>query len=739
MQRNWARAFILAGLLVAGVGVSVQRFVAQEPVATGPTSRAQQTPERPANIQAVSEEVMLDMVARDKRGRPIRDLAPDQVEVFEDGVKQQITSFRLVNGEAATVAAPQTGRAATAHPEAVLDEYNLVSLVFERLGTEGRIHAREAAMAFLKSELRRNVYVAVFTNDKTLYVLQQFTNDRQRLEQTVNTATTASANQMAAQSATVIQELQDATEHMEDANQAAGQATAGMSGSRGAGAGGLGAAMAEAKMAQMTVEMIANAALMARTQEGRTSLYSLLSLVKEQRRLPGRKTIIYFSEGLNVTPALVELFKTTVSAANLSNVSVYCVDARGLVLSAVSGASHDLLLGAEGGSREGAQPGRGNGSWGSDTIGGESQGEILARANVQDTLADLSRSTGGFLVANTNEMGLAMGRIAEDIRSYYEVTYKPSTHEYDNKYHKITVKILRSGIILQTRDGYVAAPLVGGAPVFAYEAPMLVALKSHEIMEKVDYHAQALHFAYTPDGLQCHFVMEVPIADFDFKTDAGKNTSHAHFSVMAVVEDVDGKQLFKFSQDYPLEGPPEKMEVLKKGTIVFARDFHLPTGHYTVETMAFDQDTQKSSVFRSALIVPPPPQGVALSSLSIIRRLDPVPASDQDDADPLRLQNSEIVPNLGEPIHQTNGVPIYFVVYPSVQIADKPQAEIELSWGGKVIAVAPVQLPMPDSTGSIRYVATIPAAKFQPGRYQIRAFVRQGTATAEEYAFFSIM
>jgi len=48
------------------------------------------------------------------------------------------------------------------------------------------------------------------------------------------------------------------------------------------------------------------------------------------------------------------------------------------------------------------------------------------------------------------------------------------------------------------------------------------------------------------------------------------------------------------------------------------------------------------------------------------------------------------------------------------------------------------QLPAPDVEGRIAYLATVPMDKLEPGRYVIRALVRQGSAAAEEYAFFSV-
>ena len=44
--------------------------------------------------------VLLDIVVRDKRGRPIRDLRQDEITVLEDGAPREVKSFRLDRGRA---------------------------------------------------------------------------------------------------------------------------------------------------------------------------------------------------------------------------------------------------------------------------------------------------------------------------------------------------------------------------------------------------------------------------------------------------------------------------------------------------------------------------------------------------------------------------------------------------------------------------------------------------------------
>src|SRR5881296_3488061 len=52
-------------------------------------------------VQSTAEEVVLDVVVRDKRGKQIRDLGPNDFEVADNGVKQTIKSVRLVEGKEA--------------------------------------------------------------------------------------------------------------------------------------------------------------------------------------------------------------------------------------------------------------------------------------------------------------------------------------------------------------------------------------------------------------------------------------------------------------------------------------------------------------------------------------------------------------------------------------------------------------------------------------------------------------
>src|SRR5580698_3321504 len=64
-------------------------------------SPAQQATDSSVTFQSQAREVLLEVVVRDAHGKLVTKVDPSQVTVFEDGVRQDIKSFRLVPGREA--------------------------------------------------------------------------------------------------------------------------------------------------------------------------------------------------------------------------------------------------------------------------------------------------------------------------------------------------------------------------------------------------------------------------------------------------------------------------------------------------------------------------------------------------------------------------------------------------------------------------------------------------------------
>src|SRR6266436_1454467 len=89
--------------------VSLAALNAELPLATLAQQSGSQ-PSAPA-IRATTELVLVNVVARDKKGNLIRDLKREDFTVFEDGQKQQVSSFDFENIDEMTLAGQKIGRA----------------------------------------------------------------------------------------------------------------------------------------------------------------------------------------------------------------------------------------------------------------------------------------------------------------------------------------------------------------------------------------------------------------------------------------------------------------------------------------------------------------------------------------------------------------------------------------------------------------------------------------------------
>jgi VWFA-related protein len=127
--------------------------------------------------------VALDLAVRDKKGRQVKNVKPGDVEIYEDGVRQQILSFRMVPGkeehrkEAERQAKPATG---TSLP---LRELNTVCIVFHNIDPVTRPHAVEVVKEFIKSELPPETYIGIFNLNEKLIPVHEFTKNRDELLQ----------------------------------------------------------------------------------------------------------------------------------------------------------------------------------------------------------------------------------------------------------------------------------------------------------------------------------------------------------------------------------------------------------------------------------------------------------------------------------------------------------------------------------------------------------------------------
>ena len=703
-------------------------------------AHSQEPPGPPADLKREvfgvdTEVVLLDVVARDKKGRTVSDLRFAELEVYEDGVKQAMGSFRFLDSRSLGTAledAQETKEPALRSQ--AIRHLNLVTLLFDQLGADGRGIARKAALSFLEMEDRPDVYVSVFQIGESLKLLQQFTTERETVRHAILRATGELNTQYTA-----------ATDQLVEANRQADEARQRADGFTARNVSAPENAITQAQlgqqvaMADMTVNALRLTETLQREQQGYSALFAVLALARQQQALAGRKTILLFSEGLQSPPTLEHVLRAAISEANRANVSVYAVDARGLATTSNTAAARNMLeQAAATGMRQ--QMSRGSQPVTREEATILDNAEAAIRMDPIATLGDLATSTGGLLIANTNDVRAGIARAVGDLRGYYEVAYSPANREFDGKFRKVALKVSRPGVILQTRSGYFAMPPGEGTVTFPYEVDLLRAMRADSPSHDFALRTHVFRFGREATGLRYTVVLELPLEGLSFLKDQDPTLERAHFSFMGVLRSSRGLVAQKFSQDSPLWLPRRQHDALRLGNAVFARSFTLASGRYSLETAAMDRQTGRKTVEQSRLIVPDSRPPLALSSLAVVKRTERVPKGALGSDDPFRMGEVRIVPWVTEAeVGAGQDMLLFFVAYAPRDVIGPPALLLELVREGKVVGRAEPVLPSPDPEGRIPYVVKLPTARFDAGRYEVRAELKSGPDRAWEQCSFRVV
>ena len=661
---------------------------------------------------------MFDIVARDKKGKPIMDLKPGDITVIDNGVKQKLTSFRLVRGNEVIT---QTGATTKLDP---LRQMRLVTLAFEAINeVDQRKTARAAALDLISGDQGANVFYSVVMLNTRLFALQPFTNDKGALARAIDRATTGLAvGKLASESEAIKDQLKrtlgpqqgSSTDLIAAAGDAAGQSPA----------NGPPSDPTKAMLASVLLDMLRLDDAVA-GRNARMSIEALSALVRGQQALPGRKSVLYFAQGMYVTQELDVIFRNLMSLANRTNVTFYAVDTRGVVTESQNGVAAGRLAGAA----------RASATAVNRTSGAVTRGEVMvfddaeasARSNLQIPLRDLAESTGGFLVSDSNDLRGPLRHINEEINSYYEITFSPGIEKYDGSFRKLTVEAARKGLVIHARNGYFALPPEARASgLQAFEVPLLEAISGGKISTDVVYRAGVIALQSKEEGTDVSVLVEVPLAGLRPKAEG--NTLNVRFDILALVKNSGGEVVQKLSRDRSFKVTAEQ---LKMGNFVDKITTAIPAGNYTLESAVLDRESGLLGTSRSAFVIAPKSTGVAISSLAMVRSYTPN-AKGLDPADPFQFQGGSITPTLNASVQRSKdaALRLFFTVYQDPSAGSKPTVVIDFLQAGKSLTKVPMPLPGADAQGRIPYVMTIPAAAIPPGAYEVLVTAKQGDTAA---------
>jgi VWFA-related protein len=717
-------------------------------VLTFPLLSQTNAPQEPAQpvIRTTTREVVLDLVVRDKHQHPVTDLRPDEVAVFEDGVRQNVRSFRSIRGteqlesERTLAKGESESQPKTGEPPALnsMRQLNFVSVVFAQIAPLNLEFARRAVQEFLKSDTLPNTYVTVYTLDLNIGLIQPYTKDKDQLAKAVdvaakslgtrtglNTASSVTSANLAAiqawaanvlaQPSVGAQTQQTVQTILNDPIPAividplfiASSATQDVS-------VGLGNALLT------QADMVKGLRFVSSEVNGMDAMDSLRALVRSEEKLPGRKVVLYLADGLQFPVNRRDAVDDLISYANRSGVSFYTVDTRGLNVDdpMMEALAAQKRTGAESAAMVNDPH---NGHFEADDM------QLTAVSSTQLSMRELAESTGGFAVTNTNEIALPMQRMMEDIRTHYELAYAPTSTTYDGHFRKIEVRVTRPKLTVQTRKGYYAVPDLNGEPLQPYELLALNALNEHPAEPVFPYEFAAMKFRPEAKAVEYEVTFEIPLAGLKAVTDATTGLAHYQAGLVAFIHDATGQVVTKVSRELARDITKEASPDLAKARILYAEPIELPPGRYVVDAAVTDEPSGKTSVKRVSLFVDPG-KDLSLSSLELVRRFEPL-TGPRNPGSPFELENGRITPTLTGAAAAGIPMSVYFVVYPGKPAgAETPNVTVEVIRDGKEIARKPLNLATPDVDGSIPMLVQLSPGV---GQCDVLVTAKQGTTVAQ--------
>jgi len=124
----------------------------------------------------------------------------------------------------------------------------------------------------------------------------------------------------------------------------------------------------------------------------------------------------------------------------------------------------------------------------------------------------------------------------------------------------------------------------------------------------------------------------------------------------------------------------------------------------------------------------------------ILKRAERLTEEERKQASPFHYGELLVYPNLGEAVSKSamKQLPFFFNVYVAKGTTAAPRMTIEVLQGGKPLAQMPASLPAPDAQGRIQFASSIPLESFQPGDYELRITIIDGSTSIPRIVPFAV-
>jgi VWFA-related protein len=588
-RRSWkigAGAFGLTAALAAAV---FAQGVQSPPPPPAPQQN-QSTPLQPArpSMRVTRQMIQVDVVAKDKDGKPVAGLKQSDFKIFDEGKAQQIAWFSMETKESRTQEAqlrtlpPNTFTNLIEQKAGVPGNVTIILLDYENTRQQDIMFARQQLIKLLH-QMQPNDRVALYALAGRLYVLHDFTSDMASLLRGIDTYWSSDSVDASYENRRPVFDSAVRDSDMDAFINLANQRFSDF------------AAINRVESTTIAFEAIA----------------------EHMMRIPGRKNLVWISASFPISIGLGKGESDSSSSAYQADASPVVglaaygqtptTTAQGLYIQETRLFSQevDRAVRALGGANIAVYPvdARGLiGAWGasnptsrdSEAIGpmtNQAQGyrsEVFAPSF--DTMNSLAQRTGGTSYYNTNDISGSISQAMDDARVSYMIAYYPEHDDWKGKFHRIRVTVSRPGVSLHYRSGYFAQP-----PDYVEN------LKTDQVWKT----ALSSPLDATGVGVSVHIepkvaleartmVMEVVVneADVSFGHEGDRTTGR--LEVVLAQYDKEGNSVATETSEVKMELTRDTYTKVRKEGLHFGRV--LPISEKAAEVRVFVRDTKSNAI-----------------------------------------------------------------------------------------------------------------------------------------------
>ncbi len=485
--------------------------------------------------------IQLDVTVTDSKGKVVTGLKPEDFEIYENGEKQKITNLSFVSSvkEIAEPIKNPNDKIAVPIPPTELKAEKIrrtFALVIDDLSLsfQSAYYVRRALKKFVDEQMQDGDLVAIIRTGAGIGALQQFTSDKRQLYAAIEKVVWNPAGRGNIGAFAPIRDNEKIISETETE---------------------------EDKEARENSENALEDFQSATFATG--TLGALRFIVNGMKELPGRKSVILFSDGFKIlqrneqgfseTGSVLEFLRQLVDTANRASVVFYTLDARGLQTTGIS--AEDSVS---------AEPER------LQQILSERSAELL---DTQEGLTYLAQQTGGLAIINNNDLSGGVRKILDD-QSYYLIAYEPDADTFDAKtrrFNKLSIKVKNKDLKVRYRSGFFNVADQNVAKTTTNQTPLQqiqTALVSPFGVNDISLRLNAL---FGNDAAQGSFMLpllHISAQDLKFTDEAG-GSKKAMFDVLAVIFGDNGAAIDQISKSYTLTVKDEIYKRIMKNGFVY--------------------------------------------------------------------------------------------------------------------------------------------------------------------------